>query len=561
MKILYTLLNWINGNPPARSAANLNHMDAGIKAACDILDLETDAGRALVQGASASVQRTALGLGDSATRSIGTGSGDAAAGDRPAAAVSAHESAYAHGNIPSAGGKIVADGLSIAQTAFDKLVLAYEFNSASLSGTALTDMTGGGKNAVIGGSPTPTSDGIPFDGSMTTCVGPIIGINSDGFSAEIKFKTSNSGSHILLSKRSASTEFVLAVSLASNLITFTLSGNGTTWDNGGSALTYGFVYSDGIEHTYTFDYNGTTRHIYLDGVLVATGTITLTLNQSTSSLIRVGTLSSGTAQATGTFYSVRIWNRVLSAAEILLLHSAAHILYQPSANSPALLPALSAQNMGWFGKTLAVIGDSMSTGAYTTTSWGKLLAAKFGMNFLNYAMNGAHLTCASLVDHATNTPTCYWYDYMTANADVIIAMTGGNDWIASVPLGTPADTTEITVYGAMKILCLGLLRKYIGKQIVFGIEPYFWIENTVHVYHNPSDLNELGLSWSVYAQALREVAAMYAIPVCDVGVSSMIYSFDATVRAALFVADGAHPNAAGHELIARRFAGFIRTLN
>lgn len=114
MAIGYTEIDFLNGSAPALNATNLNKMDEAIKDACDLLDAETAAGRAIVEATNAVAQRSALGLGDSATLNVGTGAGDVAAGNAPAGAVTTHESAYTHANIPTAAGKTAADGIGAA---------------------------------------------------------------------------------------------------------------------------------------------------------------------------------------------------------------------------------------------------------------------------------------------------------------------------------------------------------------------------------------------------------------------------------------------------------------
>lgn len=95
MAIGYTELDFVNGSAPALSAANLNHIDEALKDACDLLDAETVAGRALATAADVAAQHAALGLGDSATKNVGTGAGDVAAGNAPAAAQAAAEATAA----------------------------------------------------------------------------------------------------------------------------------------------------------------------------------------------------------------------------------------------------------------------------------------------------------------------------------------------------------------------------------------------------------------------------------------------------------------------------------
>jgi hypothetical protein len=60
MAIGYTEIDFINSSAPALNATNLNKIDEALKDACDLLDAETVAGRALVEAADADAQRTAL---------------------------------------------------------------------------------------------------------------------------------------------------------------------------------------------------------------------------------------------------------------------------------------------------------------------------------------------------------------------------------------------------------------------------------------------------------------------------------------------------------------------
>jgi len=157
---------------PAATKAKMENIEDGIKDASDILDLETDAGRAITRSADASAQRalldvdskaevtakanaaqaaaeaTAAGalaghvsaldphtqyakeadLGDSASKNVGTGAGDVAAGNAPAGAVTSHESTYAH---PTAAGKTAADAIGAATGATTALKLANLASPAS----------------------------------------------------------------------------------------------------------------------------------------------------------------------------------------------------------------------------------------------------------------------------------------------------------------------------------------------------------------------------------------------------------------------------------------------
>lgn len=62
MAIGYTKTDWSSKVLPATMATGMDNEEDGIKQACDLLDEETDAGRALTQAATAAAQKTALGL-------------------------------------------------------------------------------------------------------------------------------------------------------------------------------------------------------------------------------------------------------------------------------------------------------------------------------------------------------------------------------------------------------------------------------------------------------------------------------------------------------------------
>lgn len=139
-----TLLNYAKGLwtalLPAATKAKMENIEDGIKAASDVLDLETDAGRALTQAANAAAQRSALGLGDSATKNVGTGAGDVAAGDAPADAVTTHESTYEHGNIPTADEKTRLGDIQAATGASTVEKLSYLVSGSAAGYTHLTKL-------------------------------------------------------------------------------------------------------------------------------------------------------------------------------------------------------------------------------------------------------------------------------------------------------------------------------------------------------------------------------------------------------------------------------------
>lgn len=141
MAIGYTEIDFLNGSAPALNATNLNKMDEAIKDACDLLDAETVAGRALVEAANADAQRTLLNVEDGA---------DVTANNAP----KAHTASHKHGGTD-------------------------EIATATPAPNAIPKADGSGKldGWITGGAPTATQTAsrIPLYNAAK-------GINADGIS-------------------------------------------------------------------------------------------------------------------------------------------------------------------------------------------------------------------------------------------------------------------------------------------------------------------------------------------------------------------------------------------
>jgi lysophospholipase L1-like esterase len=203
---------------------------------------------------------------------------------------------------------------------------------------------------------------------------------------------------------------------------------------------------------------------------------------------------------------------------------------------------------------------------YSYAVW---LAKILNMTLYNYGISGTLLGMKN--SGATNTME-QRYTSMIGDADLIIVMGGTNDIRTTndMPLGTMADRTEYTWYGALHRLCQGLINKYylnqgleIGrkKQIVFST-----------VLHNgPTyDYAYVGGTFKQFAEAEKIVCAYYGIPVYDLMSESGIVPHEfKTVQGwqdgytALYnpmIPDGTHPTELAHKMIADKMAQFIRAL-
>lgn len=184
------------------------------------------------------------------------------------------------------------------------------------------------------------------------------------------------------------------------------------------------------------------------------------------------------------------------------------------------------------GKVLAGLGDSITAATAVEHGYLSRIADKVGVTAINYGVNGSWV---SYNEAMVGQEMCTRYADMTDDADYITVKGGINDINSHAPLGALGDTEKTTFYGAMDILCQGLLEKYPGKKIAY-ITP---------LYYNSDD------AAGQYIKAIFEVCNQYGIPVID-----MYYSgpFSAAVPAeirALYFYDGLHPNDYGHEVMAR----------
>lgn len=215
----------------------------------------------------------------------------------------------------------------------------------------------------------------------------------------------------------------------------------------------------------------------------------------------------------------------------------------------------------WDGKTLNIIGDSVTYGLKPDKSgqvanpFVKIVAETLGMSLNNYGVSGSTIAI-NTSDPSERTPIVERYISMSDNADLVIVAAGTNDWQYDwSPLGDMTSRDNVTFYGALHNLCLGLLEKYPAKQVLF-MTP---IKRSQSPYASADAVNANGKTLKEYGGIIKEVCKQYSIPVLDMYSESLINPHLDTQRQ-LLVDDGTHPNQLGHEVIARRLAGYLKQL-
>ncbi|MBQ8683410.1 MAG: SGNH/GDSL hydrolase family protein [Clostridia bacterium] len=149
-------------------------------------------------------------------------------------------------------------------------------------------------------------------------------------------------------------------------------------------------------------------------------------------------------------------------------------------------------------------------------------------------------------------------DELDPDADVIVVLGGVNDFVhGNAPLGKMSDRDPTTFYGAVHSLCLKLLERYPTSEIVLMTPLHCGNEEVYTNYHETHI--RMVASLGGYAQAIREVAEYYGLPVLDLFRTSGLNPEVPIIRE-MYMPDGLHPNDAGYARMAKRLEGFLRTL-
>lgn len=220
--------------------------------------------------------------------------------------------------------------------------------------------------------------------------------------------------------------------------------------------------------------------------------------------------------------------------------------------------------MEWNGKVINFLGDSITQGVGASckennyVNQTKEILGLAAAN--NYGISATRIAPRSEIRDANIDNR--WFvtrvPEMDPDADGIVVFGGTNDFgHGDAPLGSLSDVGEATFYGAMKNLCEKLIEKYPGKPIVILTPLHRLSEN--NILRDGDKKMPLGHPLGDFAQAVREVAAYYSLPVLDLWAVSGMQPAVPVIKEK-FMPDGLHPSDAGHRLLAERLAGFLNAL-
>ncbi|MBU5351401.1 SGNH/GDSL hydrolase family protein [Paenibacillus barcinonensis] len=214
------------------------------------------------------------------------------------------------------------------------------------------------------------------------------------------------------------------------------------------------------------------------------------------------------------------------------------------------------------GQKAVFLGDSITYGY--GLSEGEHPYPELVSRALGFQSHENHGISGSSVADGGLEPMCNRIEQLNADADIIFFMGGRNDFSSGTTafgnINTSPSATD-TFYGALKHIAEGLIQRYPTKLIVFLTPPHGSSTAVPEDLPNPVT----GRVYSEYIAAIKEVASLYSIPVCDLWNIAGIQPLLKVHKNLYFtgengVPDGLHPNQAGHSRLAARIVGFLNTL-
>ena len=215
------------------------------------------------------------------------------------------------------------------------------------------------------------------------------------------------------------------------------------------------------------------------------------------------------------------------------------------------------------GKKINFLGDSITEGAclndWNNVYWMRL-GRECGATVRGYGIGGTRIAPRLNPERPGEEGFGQYFGSRVAgmdpDADIVVVWGGTNDFgHGDVPLGTIDDRDNTTFYGALHCLYRDLWEKYPTAQIV--------VMTPLHRVGEHDTLNEHGnpaiAPFKVIRDTIIEVAAYYSFPVLDLYAVSNLNP-ELPVIKETFMPDGLHPNDAGHERIASRLIGFLKSL-
>ncbi len=216
------------------------------------------------------------------------------------------------------------------------------------------------------------------------------------------------------------------------------------------------------------------------------------------------------------------------------------------------------------GKKINFIGDSITEGARVEKEenfYPNIIKRNAGLKEArNYGVGGSRIArIHNMTGSASDEDFNMRAERMDKDVDIIVVFGGTNDFgHGNIPLGTMEDNDVYTFYGAVKTLCLYLIKNFPDKPIVF-MTPLHRLNEELDYNKRKEENNPNAKPLSSFVNAIREVCELFSIPVLDMfkesGMPARVWAW-----CEKYMPDGLHPNDEGQKLIAHKLQKFLESL-
>ncbi len=214
------------------------------------------------------------------------------------------------------------------------------------------------------------------------------------------------------------------------------------------------------------------------------------------------------------------------------------------------------------GLKINFLGDSITEGhgcADLANTFAARIAAQDGAVCRNYGIGGTRIARQRKPSANPRHDLDFVGRYadMDPDADVVMVFGGTNDFgHGDAPVGTMADRTPDTFYGALHTLYAGLIARYPAARIVVMTPLHRATEDNPR---GDGSKDAPGLCLIDYVRIIRQVAEYYSLPVLDLYAASGLQPRVPVIRER-YIPDGLHPNDEGHRLLADLIRAYLRGL-
>ena len=227
-------------------------------------------------------------------------------------------------------------------------------------------------------------------------------------------------------------------------------------------------------------------------------------------------------------------------SELMAIDGGDLFIYKGDPNAPT----------DWSNASAVFVGDSITAASEHTE--------KFYYEYLNDILNFGSVakdatagSCISATsDYVNNNRPLIGRYQSIPNGDLIVIFMGTNDFGHATPLGTIADTTDISFYGALNVIIPGIKAAHPNSQIVMVTPLHRVKESTGMTSASDSVPNKNGATLADYVNAIKAICDKYDLYVIDLFNVAELDPRDEAVKTMYFQDDALHPKTAGHEKIA-----------